>query len=64
MKHLNNYTIVFIFLVIPAALLFNVNDKNAIKMGIILLIFGFIFAYLLANKEKKREYINLLKSLF
>ncbi|WP_128996793.1 hypothetical protein [Candidatus Marinarcus aquaticus] len=59
MTKYKDYIIFFILLILPATILFTVNDNNAIAMGGILLCFGLLFAYL-----NKSYTIHDIKKLF
>ncbi|RXJ77010.1 hypothetical protein CRV03_07030 [Arcobacter sp. F155] len=64
MKYLNKYTIIFALLIVPSAILFNIDDKNAFFMGLLLFISGLFFAFLLPNEKRNSKILNFLNKLF
>ncbi|RYA23611.1 hypothetical protein CRU96_06955 [Malaciobacter halophilus] len=64
MKYLNRYIIVFILLIVPSAILLNIDDKNTFFMGLILFISGLFFAFLFSTEKRNRKIIDFLNKLF
>jgi hypothetical protein len=64
LKYLNRYIIVFILLIVPSAVLLDIDDKNAFFMGLILFISGLFFAFLLSTEKRNRKIIDFLNKIF
>jgi hypothetical protein len=56
--------IIFIFLIIPSAILFTIDNKNANAMSLLLFIAAIILAYINANRKNKNFLVNLVRKFF